>query len=311
MATGQSGGGGSLRRVALAGLSSWVCLLLVGCAPIVKLKSRVLVEPAAANGQIARPITGTANISPLASIVNHQLQRGRYRAGEKELRTYLAQRPGDRTAQDLLEQLTGDPMQMLGRASTPYVVKQGDSYSSLAQRYLGDATRFLVLARYNGSTNPSKLQVGESLRLPVSAPVATPDRGAAAGVSTSHSASDSASPPVAASSVVRDPSAVKAAKLQQESIDLRQQGQLAQALSRLDQALTLDPQLKPSGPASEALRRELVTQDHQQAIVLYRDQHLDQAIALWDRVLVIDPEFEPAKIYRARAIELKRRLKQL
>lgn len=311
MATRKSDGGGSLRRVALAGLSSWVCLLLVACAPIAKLKSRVLVEPATANGQIARASTGTADSSPLASIVNDQLQRGRYGAGEKELRTYLAQHPGDRTAQDLLKQLTGDPVEMLGRASRPYVVRQGDSYSSLAQRYLGDATRFLVLARYNGSSNPSMLQVGESLRLPASAPMATPDRGAAAGDSASQSAPVSASPPVEASSAARDPSAVKAARLQQESVDLRQQGQLAQALSRLDQALTLYPQLKPSGPASEALRRDLVAQDHQQAIVLYRDQHLDQAIALWDRVLVIDPEFEPAKIYRARAIELKRRLKQL
>jgi hypothetical protein len=44
--------------------------------------------------------------------------------------------------------------------------------------------------------------------------------------------------------------------------------------------------------------------------VLYRDQHLDEAIALWDRVLAIEPDFEPAVVYRARAVELKQRLKQ-
>jgi hypothetical protein len=46
-------------------------------------------------------------------------------------------------------------------------------------------------------------------------------------------------------------------------------------------------------------------------VVLYRDQKLDQAIALWDHVLAIDPGYERATIYRARAIELQHRLKQI
>jgi tetratricopeptide (TPR) repeat protein len=50
---------------------------------------------------------------------------------------------------------------------------------------------------------------------------------------------------------------------------------------------------------------------HERAVVLYRDQQLDQAIALWDHVLAIDPSYERAVIYRARAVELQQRLKQL
>ena len=58
------------------------------------------------------------------------------------------------------------------------------------------------------------------------------------------------------------------------------------------------------------MRQQLLSAYHQRAIVLYRDQKLDPAIALWDHVLAIDPSYEPAVIYRARALELKQRLKQ-
>jgi tetratricopeptide (TPR) repeat protein len=102
----------------------------------------------------------------------------------------------------------------------------------------------------------------------------------------------------------------KAARLQQESLALLDKGLPQQALQRLDEALRIDPALRSTGPAATALRKKLVDSYHQRAIVLYRDQQLDQAIALWDRVLAIDPNFEPAVIYRARALELKGRLKQ-
>ena len=43
----------------------------------------------------------------------------------------------------------------------------------------------------------------------------------------------------------------------------------------------------------------------------YRKQNLDKAIDLWDRVLALDPNHELAKLYRARAVELKVRLEKL
>ncbi|HTM29615.1 MAG TPA: LysM domain-containing protein, partial [Rhodanobacter sp.] len=59
-----------------------------------------------------------------------------------------------------------------------------------------------------------------------------------------------------------------------------------------------------------ALRSQLLDSYHERAIVLYRDQQLDQAIVLWNRVLAIAPGYEPAVVYRARALELKQRLRQ-
>ena len=186
--------GSDLRLAGVARLFPWACLLLLaGCAPLSKLTSRVVVEPATAGAEAARPVDQIADAPSLAAIVKHQLQRGHYAEGEKALRAYLAQHSGDRLAQDLLQQLTGDPMEMLGRDSRPYVVQAGDSYSSLAERYLGDAGRFLVLARYNGSSNPSILQLGGTLRLPTSAPAAMRAERAATGEPAAPAAPDSAS----------------------------------------------------------------------------------------------------------------------
>ena len=285
-----------------------LALLLAGCAPISKFKSRVVVQPVAAKDAAPQPAVGAVSDTSLTAIINNQILRGHYVEGEKALRSYLVQHPGDRAAEALLRQLTVDPRQMLGREGTVYVVQPGDSWSTLAARYLGDSGLFLVLARYNGSTNPSLLRAGERLHMPLSAAGDGQSNGAVAAESTTQG---SAQGPVPGSKGIAESSSVKAARLQQEGIALMNQGERDEALSRLDQALTIDPQLKPSGPASVSLRKRLVASYHQRAIVLYRDQQLDQAITLWDRALAIDPGFEPAIIYRARAMELKLRLKQL
>jgi tetratricopeptide (TPR) repeat protein len=231
----------------------------------------------------------------LAAIVNRQLQLGHYQEGERQLRRFLEVHPDDRTAQALLHQLTADPEQALGHASREYIVKPGDSYSTLAARYLGDGGRFLILARYNGSTNPSVLRAGQKLRLPATRLAATDAEGATTqeqrlAPSTSGEA--------------------RARRLQDESLALLHKGQHTQALERMDEALDADPRLPASGADAQALRQQLVSVYHQRAIVLYRDQQLDQAISLWNRVLAIQPDFEPATVYRARALELKQRLKQ-
>ncbi|WP_395117188.1 LysM peptidoglycan-binding domain-containing protein [Rhodanobacter sp. FW102-FHT14D06] len=234
----------------------------------------------------------------LASIVDHQLQPGHYAEGEQALRQYVEQHPQDRAARGLLHQLTADPERWLGSRSRAHVVQSGESYSTLAARYLGDANLFLILARYNHSTNPSLLRTGQTLRIPLSARGASPAAGAAA------SSAAPAGPAVAESSVA------KARRLQDESVSLFDQGHAQQALARMDEALRLDPRLQPAGAEAASLRSRLLDSYHEQAVVLYRDQQLDKAIALWNRVLAIAPNYEPAVAYRARALELKQRLKQ-
>ena len=292
---------------------------VAGCAQVNKLRSRVEDQlgphrttqpvPAAAPAQ-----TGDSGLSSLATIINDQLQHGRYAEGEQSLHRYLSRHPGDRAAQAMLRQLTIDPGKMLGHASRNYVVQADDSYSSLAARFLGDPNLFLILARYNDSADPSRLRRGETVRLPLSAAnISTTREASARGANDTHGAELKApgaplvdSAPVAGA----EPPAAKAKRLQKESVALLSQGHTQQALARLDEALLIDPHLQPTGPGAASLRQQLVANYHQRAVVLYRDQHLDSAIALWDLVLAIDPGYEPAVIYRARALELKQRLKQ-
>jgi tetratricopeptide (TPR) repeat protein len=297
-------------------------LTVTGCAQVNQLQSRIgehVIHPSAKftpAAAAASPEASAGTDASLGTIIDDELQLGHYAAGETALRRYLVQHPDDRAAQAMLHQLTADPEQRLGRASRTHVVQPGDSYSTLAARYLGDASRFLILARYNHSTNPSLLQVGETVRLPVSAIGASTSPIADTGVDGGDRGVASETVIGGATTVAQDaapvpePAAAEAKRLQRESVALFDQGYRQQALARLDKALAIEPRLQPSGTAAASLRKDLVTSFHQRAIVLYRDQKLDQAIALWNRVLAIDPNYESAVVYRTRALELKRRLKQ-
>lgn len=285
-------------------------LTVSACKHIVPRSAVPQEVPAAA----ATTGAGTSAASALDRIVNGELQHGDYAQGEKALRQYLSRHPGDRPAQFMLHQLTDDPEHALGSASRPYVVRTGDTFGALAARYLGDANRFLILARYNGSTDPSQLAVGETIRLPTAVPgQPAPANPATPNPDATTAGAPANPPPPAAPALPSAPAqtTVTAAQLQAQSVALLDQGHKAQALARLDQALDMDPGLPPDGARAAALRKELLGNYHQRAVILYRDQHLDQAIALWNHVLAIDPHYEPAVIYRARARELKRRLQQL
>lgn len=307
-----------LRRAILIALPA--AMLVTGCAWMNPLRPHVEVElnEAPRVAVVRTPVIERANdYANVAGIVKELIQPGHYAEAEKSLRRYLAQHPGDRAAQSMLRQLTADPQEMLGHQRRIYVVRSGDSYSRLAARYIGDADLFLILARYNGSTHPSVLRVGEKVYLPLSVPHhEKADRGAiaatSAGLEPAGPGQAGATAPISpGNAAIGASSAMKASQLQDESVALLKQGHQSEALARLDQALALDPQLKSNGSASTSMRSQLVAQYHQRAIVLYRDQQLDQAITLWDRVLAVDPGFEPAIAYRARALELKRRLRQL
>jgi tetratricopeptide (TPR) repeat protein len=299
-------------------ISLLAVLAVSGCAQMGRHKSRG-DQPAPVSTAVipAAPVAEPVRDLSLAEIIDDQLQRGHYAEGEQSLHHYLAQHPGDRPAKAMLRQLTANPERWLGRQSQAHVVQPGESYSSLAGRYLGDPGLFLILARYNHSTNPFLLRVGETVRLPSAA--STSVSTAAGSADADGAAHDAAAAATAGSAPTIAPdtapanesSPARAQRLQRESVALLDQGHKQQALDRLDEALSVDPQLKPGGSEALSLRKDLVTSFHQRAIVLYRDQRLDQAIALWDRVLAIDPKFEPAIVYRTRALELKHRLKQL
>ena len=288
-----------------------IAMLIGGCAKI--LKPKAVITPHAQSAEAAPVESAPSEQEPsprlsLSAIVNHDLQNGHYAEGEKALRRYLQDHPGDRAAQSYLRQLTDDPKKLLGASSTPHIVQPGESYSTLAAKYLGDANLFVALARYNGSTDPAFIRVGSTLKLPMNASVAAP---------ATPAQPETIPAPVSTPTIVATPTpsapaapAQSAQQLESQSLALYRQGHKDQAVATLDKALALNPQLKSTDPNFAALSKIWVANTHQQAMVLYLDQHLDQAIALWNRILAVDPGYEPAVVYRTRAMELKQRLQQ-
>lgn len=119
-------------------------------------------------------------LAPSVLINNAIDDLGKGQAGKaaKALRDALKQQPDNPLALDLLRQIEADPQQYLGAEHFMYTVKRGDSMSSLAQRYLKNSLRFYILARYSGLSDPSRLRLGQVLKIPGVDPDAEPVRSA-------------------------------------------------------------------------------------------------------------------------------------
>ena len=94
------------------------------------------------------------------------LQQGDSPRAAVELRAYLAEVPNSTPARNLLTQIE-TPLEMLYPAESFNVqLQQNETLSSLAGIYLGDVLGFYGLARYNGIENPSRVAVGQTIRVP-------------------------------------------------------------------------------------------------------------------------------------------------
>ncbi len=95
------------------------------------------------------------------------LGEGDARRAEAELEAALEEQPNLRSASRLLEQINGDPAEVLGGGTArAYTVRQGETMSEIAQRFLGDSLLFYALARYNDLDAPNQLSAGQTLMIP-------------------------------------------------------------------------------------------------------------------------------------------------
>src|SRR5215510_2412807 len=74
--------------------------------------------------------------------------------------------PENKSAACLLRGIRSDPVSTLGRESTSYTVRPGDTLGSIAKRALGDTCEFYLLARYNQIRVPRQLAAGQTIRIP-------------------------------------------------------------------------------------------------------------------------------------------------
>jgi tetratricopeptide (TPR) repeat protein len=97
----------------------------------------------------------------------------------------------------------------------------------------------------------------------------------------------------------------------QAAMDAIAAGDNPRALDSFNAVLKLDPAHEEANKQIARLRTDAAESIHRDALVEYNKQNLDKAIDLWDHVLALLPTHQNAKLYRARAIDLRYRLLKL
>lgn len=91
-----------------------------------------------------------------------------------EVDKVLASNPEHALALNLQRQIQDDPQVLYGTTSFSYRVVAGDGLAAIALRFMGDRDQFYGLARYNGISSPRQLAVGQTIRIPGTAPRTMP-----------------------------------------------------------------------------------------------------------------------------------------
>lgn len=169
------------------------------------------------------------------------LDEGDEARAEAELRATLEEQPANSAARRLLQQITDDPHTLLTGTPRPYTVRQGDSMSALAERYLGDALMFYALARYNDLDAPNQLSAGQRLMIPVRPGVS---------VASAPAPGESTPPGSTGAMPLRSGDPERANQLRLQGLQHLNTGNIGSAITLLRQAQALDA-------ANPAIQRDL------------------------------------------------------
>ncbi|HEX6708676.1 MAG TPA: LysM domain-containing protein [Albitalea sp.] len=309
-------------------------VLLFACASMLAACSQVPTTApapgapgAASPGQAPAPeapppaTTPSAPASPATQQQAHKialnaavlLEGGNEEQAKAELQRALAADPASKLALSLMRQITADPVATLGRESFPYVVRQNDTMSVIAGRFLGDIYLFYILARYNNIAVPKQVAGGQTLRIPGKAPPPSTPREAPPREAPRVEA---AAPPVAAPPpppvVVAPPpppEPTPGEKALRSAETAEKAGDLDRALAEYRRAAGLDQPIAEA--KAEQVKKQLVQRHSLAARTAFARQDLDGAIRGWDRVLAVDPGNDTAKLEKQRALTLKEKVKKL
>ena len=128
----------------------------------------MLMQPQAAAPVAPPPLQPTPGLAARErfQLAINQLQQGDSTHAAVELKAYLVEVPNSTPAKNLLAQIE-TPIETLYPADN-FAVQLGrdETLSSLAAIYLGDVLGFYGLARYNNIENPSRVAVGQNIRIP-------------------------------------------------------------------------------------------------------------------------------------------------
>ena len=283
-------------------------------------------QPAQSAPPAPAPAAAPVPTGPVTPALQQQAQRtamsavGMLEAGHEEearaeLQRALGIDPNNKLAQNLMRQITSDPVSALGREAFNYTVRTNESLSMIAGRFMGDIYSFYILARYNGIAVPRQVAGGQVLRIPGKAP---PPTATARETSRPEPAprpeptprAEPAPPPqVTAAPPAAPPEPTPGERAMRAGEAAERSGDLDRALSEYRRAASLD---QPGAEAkAEQTRKVLVQRYSLNARTAFAKQDLDGAIRGWDRVLNVDPANDTAKLEKQRALALKDKAKKL
>tara|TARA_R110002153_G_scaffold124543_3_gene270913 strand:+ start:9934 stop:11115 length:1182 start_codon:yes stop_codon:yes gene_type:complete len=96
-----------------------------------------------------------------------KLENGEEGQALAELNAYLISVPNSNSARNLIAQILTESSQYFPAENFIVNLKSGASLSTLAKKYLGSALKFYALAKYNNIANPSRVNIGQEIKIPL------------------------------------------------------------------------------------------------------------------------------------------------
>lgn len=142
-------------------LAITTCLVLVGCQTAPPPPPVVVPEPV-----LFTPEAGLTDSQRLSKGIA-QLSKGNSGQAKVELEAYLSKVPYSRVASSLLTQINTPTSTYFPTEFVAITLTNGESLSTIAKQYLGDALQFYALAQYNNIENPGKTTIGQVVHVPL------------------------------------------------------------------------------------------------------------------------------------------------
>ncbi len=231
-------------------------------------------QDVAAKAPLRPLLTGAAARAEVQKILRQSfdwLDAGEEDKARAELEYASQLEPDNKQVNCLLRGVTADPVDTLGKESTAYTVRPGETLGLIARRALGDVCEFYILARYNQIKVPKQLSSGQVIRIPGRVALAP-----------------EAAPPVEA---IRAKPAAPSPKPEPVAEPVK-------------------PKPVPA-EADDGAKRAAIDRHHRNGQAAYRRQDLTTAIREWDTVLALDPSNDLARARKQEALDLQRRLENL
>ena len=159
----------TIKAVLLCGITMTLC----ACATTGNSGPSAKTLPTSENGVNEQNIAlvAEAGLTPRQRMSKsiQQLELGNADVASVELNEYLLSTPDSSRARQLLKQINTPANEFYPPEFFVVELAFGQSISTLAQHYLGNALEFYALAKYNGIENPSRINTGSKIKIPLTA----------------------------------------------------------------------------------------------------------------------------------------------